>query len=84
MGPVCGRREASRSFAERGLAHCLAGPGPYRRTLVLQKTPVFASGCVANVRRGAGRADLVRLHSLGKTEPPVSGGSAIKNLGFGA
>ena len=66
MGPVCGRREASRSFAERGLAHCLAGPGPCRRPLVLWKTPVFASGCVANVRRGAGRADFVPPRSLGK------------------
>lgn len=66
MGPVCGRREASRSFAERGLAHCLAGPGPCRRPLVLWKTPVLASGCVANVRRGAGRADFVHLCSLGK------------------
>ena len=62
MGPVCGRREASRSFAERGLA----GPGPCHRPLVLWKTPVFASGCVANVRRGAGRADFVRSRSLGK------------------
>ena len=66
MGPVCGRREASRSFAERGLAHCLAGPGPCRRPLVLWKTPVLASGCVANVRRGAGRADFVRSRSLAK------------------
>lgn len=66
MGPVCGRREASRSFAERGLAHCLAGPGPCRRPLVLWKTPVLASGCVANVRRGAGRAGFVRSRSLGK------------------
>ena len=66
MGPACGRREASRSFAERGLAHCLAGPGSCRRPLVLWKTPVFVSGCVANVRRGAGRADFVRSRSLGK------------------
>ena len=80
MGPVCGRREASRSSAERGLAHCLAGPGPCRRPLVLWKTPVFASGRVVNDRRGAGRADFVCSCSLGKQSRPYWAARQSKTL----
>lgn len=47
------------------------------------KTLVFAVGRAINDRRGAGRVGCVCAR-YEKTEPPVSGDSAIKILGFGA
>lgn len=66
MGPVCGRREASRSFAERGLAHCLAGPGPAAGLWCCGKRPCSRLAVWQMSDGAPGRADFVRSRSLGK------------------
>ncbi len=71
-------------FSRTGLGVLLGGSGALPQAFGAVENARVRVCCVVNDRRGAGRADFVCSCSLGKTEPPVSGGSAIKNLGFGA
>lgn len=82
-GPVCGRREASRSPVGRGLAHCLAGPWPCGRHLMLWKTPVFAADSAVNDRPGAGRADCVSALVMKKPSRPYRTARQSKSLDLG-
>lgn len=79
------RQARSESELRRtGLGALLGGPGALPQDFGAAENARVCVWLCGKCQTGAGRADFVRLHSLGKTEPPVSGGSAFKNLGFGA
>lgn len=67
MGPACGRREASRSFAERGLAHCLAGRGPAAGLWCCGKRPC---SCLAVWQMSDGVPDARTLCVRGVMKKP--------------
>ena len=83
-GTLLRQARSESELSRTGLGALLGGSGALPQAFGAVKNARVRVCCVVNDRRSAGRADFVRPRSLGKTEPLVSGGSAIKNLGFGA